>query len=369
MIISNIISSSQTEGYDRPQSAVKIDSVQYLRGLAALMVVLYHAFPQIERMGYALKGPVFLSAGVDIFFVISGFVMVYSTSRHPTRGGVAFLRDRILRIVPLYWALSLAMVGLLVAVPSVAQTSKFDISHAIASFLFVPWLHPVANKYWPMITVGWTLNYEMFFYLIFGAALCIARRRRPLVIGLSCLVLVCIAAVPAVAPVEGVLGFYTSSIILEFGFGMVLCEAFLRAPNCKSIYAWIMVILGFVGLTIPNVRDLGPAGFSVGIPALLIVTGFLFIPLDLKGLWKTFAKTVGDASYSIYLSHYMVMSAFGQVWRKLMPHFPDDATAFAVVSVTVCLSAGICVFWLVERPLTRLASSAFGTKPSSVVVA
>ncbi|MFX8354845.1 hypothetical protein ABTL90_19105, partial [Acinetobacter baumannii] len=96
-------------------------------------------------------------------------------------GGLAFLRDRLLRIAPLYWTLSLLMVVLLLTMPQLAQTSKFDARHALLSFLFSPAMHPVLGHYWPLIVPGWTLNYEMFFYVIFALALGSGGRARTVV--------------------------------------------------------------------------------------------------------------------------------------------------------------------------------------------
>lgn len=353
-----------------------LDSIQYLRGIAAMLVVFYHVFPQIQRMGFPDSGPEMLSYGVDIFFVISGFVMVYSTARHPGRGGMGFLRDRIVRIVPLYWALSLVMLAILLLVPAVAQSSFFDPRHIIASFLFIPWLHPVQHQYWPMLVPGWTLNYEMFFYLIFAIALGIAAPRRGLVVALAGAVLVGLTMVPLFMPMSGVAAFYTRSQILEFGYGMVLGELFLRTDRSTSRAWWLAIVVGAAGLVLsPLTRQLLTQGFAVGVPALLIVLGALYVPLDLKGGWERLARKLGDASYSIYLSHYIFMSALGQIWRRLLPGGSVSWVSFAVFAVFACALAGIVVYHLIERPLGALADRWLGkahaseSRPLAFVVA
>ncbi|AXU20830.1 hypothetical protein C7W88_17505 (plasmid) [Novosphingobium sp. THN1] len=353
-----------------------LDSIQYLRGVAAMLVVAYHVFPQIQRMGFPVNGPETLSSGVDIFFVISGFVMVYSTARHPGRGGIGFLRDRITRIVPLYWTLSLVMMAMLLLIPAVAQSSRFDLGHVIASFLFVPWLHPVQHQYWPMLVPGWTLNYEMFFYLIFAIALAIAGARRGLVVTLVGAALVCLTTVPLFVPVSGVAAFYTRSLILEFGYGMVLGELFLRTDGRTSRAWWLIIAVGAAGLVLsPVTRQLLTQGVAVGVPALLIVLGALYVPLYLKGGLERVARKLGDASYSIYLSHYIMLSALGQIWRRFVPGGPVGWVGFAVFAVIACALAGIVVYHLVERPLGALADRVLGkarastTRPLAFVVA
>ncbi|WP_205525340.1 glycosyltransferase [Novosphingobium sp. THN1] len=341
-----------------------------------MLVVAYHVFPQIQRMGFPVNGPETLSSGVDIFFVISGFVMVYSTARHPGRGGIGFLRDRITRIVPLYWTLSLVMMAMLLLIPAVAQSSRFDLGHVIASFLFVPWLHPVQHQYWPMLVPGWTLNYEMFFYLIFAIALAIAGARRGLVVTLVGAALVCLTTVPLFVPVSGVAAFYTRSLILEFGYGMVLGELFLRTDGRTSRAWWLIIAVGAAGLVLsPVTRQLLTQGVAVGVPALLIVLGALYVPLYLKGGLERVARKLGDASYSIYLSHYIMLSALGQIWRRFVPGGPVGWVGFAVFAVIACALAGIVVYHLVERPLGALADRVLGkarastTRPLAFVVA
>ncbi|RZF60742.1 glycosyltransferase [Sphingomonas populi] len=355
-----------------------LDSVQYLRGVAAMLVVLYHVFPQLERMGLAYEGPQALSAGVDIFFVISGFVMVYSTARHPMRGGFAFLRDRIARVVPLYWLLTLVMILLLVFVPAAAQTSRFDMLHAVASFLFFPWMHPVQHQYWPVLVPGWTLNYEMFFYVVFAVALIISRRRRTMVVVLSCTSLAVLSLVPVFFNVSGIFDFYTRSLILEFGYGMLLGELFLRTRGKTSNGWWAVILIGIMGLAVsPMMMHVASQGIAAGIPALLIVLGALYIPLDLKGSGERIARKIGDASYSIYLSHYILMSALGQLWRKILPGGPISWIGFAVFATMTCAVFGIVVHYLLEKPLSNAAARWLGgakgqasaTRPIAYVVA
>lgn len=333
-----------------------IDSIQYLRGAAAIMVVAYHVFPQLERMGLERKGPESLSSGVDIFFVISGFVMIYSTSQHTGRGGIIFLRDRIVRILPLYWSLTFAMLLLLLFVPAVAQTSRFDLAHAIASFLFVPWKHPVQNQFWPVLAPGWTLNYEMFFYVIFSLALNFANGRRTVVVAISCAILLALVCLPLFITVSGIALFYTRSLIVEFGFGMILGELFIRSKARASNLWWIVILLGAAGLAIsPSLRQATGQGIAAGIPASLVVLGALYVPLNLTGWWERLAHKVGDASYSIYLSHYILMSALGQIWRKLIPSGPASWIGFGFFALGACAAGGILVYHFIEKPFTAFA--------------
>lgn len=251
------------------------------------------------------------------------------------------------------------MVVLLVMVPASAQTSKFDLLHVIASFLFVPWLHPVQHIYVPMLVVGWTLNYEMFFYVIFGLSLALLPKRRTSVVIVSSLVLLTMTLAPAAIHLTGVAKFYSSSIILEFGFGMILCEIFLRVPMQKSKIWWLFGALGVIGIVNPTIRDLGPHAISIGLPSLLVVTSALYMPLNLKGVIQRAAGMIGDASYSIYLSHFIIMSAIGQLWRKAVPQFAGSNIVFCVLATFLCTIVGIFVYRYFERNFSKITSTWF----------
>ena len=153
--------------------AKELLAIQYLRGIAALMVVVVHIPVQLSRMGFNGDWPEFLNIGVDIFFVISGFIMW--TTTFDGRVGVAqFLSRRLVRIAPLYWALTSITVLVMLAAPTLVQSGKLDLQHVITSYLFVASQHPVTQLMEPILVPGWTLNYEMFFYVVF--ALCLPLR-------------------------------------------------------------------------------------------------------------------------------------------------------------------------------------------------
>jgi exopolysaccharide production protein ExoZ len=143
--------------------------VQILRGLAALVVMLQHdsvamaerAFDPSLRFDW---GP----CGVDVFFAISGFVMVLVTAGSWGRSGAAepFLIRRLIRVVPPYWMSTAFKVLLLLAMPTLALSTVLTPWHVISSFLFIP-----DSALGPVVMVGWTLCFEMLFYLLFAGVL------------------------------------------------------------------------------------------------------------------------------------------------------------------------------------------------------
>ena len=158
-----------------------LPSVQILRAVAALGVLTYHTFVDISlRLGgtVVLHNLVIGAAGVDLFFIISGFVMVYSSESlfgHRDAPRVFFLR-RLARVAPLYWAVSVVILAyVLIAYRSLIDI--YSVGSVIASFAFVPYPAPGNNSLMqPVHGLGWTLNYEMFFYVVFTAAILLPRR-------------------------------------------------------------------------------------------------------------------------------------------------------------------------------------------------
>ncbi len=171
-----------------------IVSLQYLRGVAAMMIVFCHAFDQLPWLK-ALAPNVGLS-GVDLFFVISGFIMVFVTT-NAASSAWEFFRMRIIRIVPLYWLFNFATAALILTLPQLFQTSVFTLPHFILSLFFIPHLSPaVPPSISPFILLGWTLNYEMFFYAIFALAMAMSVARR---VPLTMAVLVALTALGALS--------------------------------------------------------------------------------------------------------------------------------------------------------------------------
>lgn len=324
-----------------------IASVQCLRGIAALMVVLHHLQNQTERLGLgALHLPV-LQAGVDIFFVISGFIMWITTAPVPEKSGAEFIRNRIIRIVPLYWAITLSVVVVVLVAPNVLSTTVWDTEHILMSFAFLASPHPITGVYHPALIPGWTLNLEMLFYVIFALLMWIGghdlyRRAAIILTVLSALALYGLVATPS-----GAAGFYSQDIIIEFAFGIVLGVVYLRGAITAPATPVLLIIAGCVGMGIVGAFPTNlPRSLEWGVPSAAIVAGAVFLrSVSLRPL-----EQLGDWSYSLYLSHPIVLPASLKAWQFLPEAVPD--WMFPAFAVLCCvLFAAIC-FRLVERPLS-----------------
>lgn len=144
-------------------------NVQVLRATAALMVVVYHGLHN-QKIVYdcdAVGRP--LASGVDVFFVVSGFVMVYVTSQRAVTPW-AFLRDRMIRIYPVYWLVTLLLVLLTLTGFKPVGVHAWDVEDLVSSLALWPSMRADGQPT-PIVSVAWTLIYEMLFYFVFAASL------------------------------------------------------------------------------------------------------------------------------------------------------------------------------------------------------
>lgn len=329
-------------------------SIQYLRAVAALMVVGFHVKPRLLRMGYDGPWPEWLGCGVDIFFVISGAIM-WLTTYDRAVAPQDFLLRRFLRIAPLYYIVTVLIVVLMAMAPALVVGGRLDAIHALASFAFLPWPHPVFGTFEPVLPQGWTLNYEMLFYLIFALSLFAQPRVRPwLVVGALCaIVLAGRGSDPA-----SIAGFFSSSIILEFAFGILIGVAITAGVRVRKPVAIALLALGLVGIpaTWPLVIGGVPRVWLCGASAALLVAGAVFLEIEGTVLRSRVMHLLGDASYSIYLTHGLAMSAIGAVWMRtgLAAHTPTFIL-FVPVSIAVATIAGVITYRVAEKPLHDLS--------------
>jgi peptidoglycan/LPS O-acetylase OafA/YrhL len=304
-----------------------LENLQILRALAALAVVVYHVLYTAGDYGRPVHALIILHGwgrcGVDVFFVISGFVMVYAQSHRP-KTAAEFLRQRLLRIVPLYWLLTLALGFLTFAIPGISKSGPPSPGKFFASLFF---LSTVLYRDLPVIFVGWSLEYEIFFYVLFAIA--IALRRPYAFIGGSLLLLACFSLLKWVA--------------LEFLFGMLVCAWFQRS----SPYRHARACAG-AGLLLLIVPFSGPDVVVFGIPACLLVLG----AASMRQIRSPFWNFLGAASYSLYLVQVFAIPTFYKAAAQYLNTVPGDVLAILAVAWTVALGCALHVS--VERPFARI---------------
>ncbi|MGI4830240.1 MAG: acyltransferase family protein [Janthinobacterium lividum] len=327
--------------------------IQILRAFAALMVVAHHTTIMLaQRNHLPIANWISGGSGVDLFFIISGFVMTVSAAplRQATHPARTFLARRLERIVPMYWIVTTIKLLVLLAVPVLGMNALGSTGHILASYLFFPSLNS-QGFFEPVVIVGWTLNFEVAFYLVFAVAL--ALRARPVwIVGpvLLGIVLLPFCHVPA-GPVW--FTFFRSTLLLEFLFGVLLAMA-LPAVRCVPWQAGLLlVVLGLGPLVLwkyPNFSYW--RGLLWGIPALAVVSGALSMESRWGARSPRWALTLGDASYSIYLVHTFALPAVGLLLNRLKFEWPGEVLISFVGAIIFSTAAGLFSYKLVEQPLT-----------------
>jgi exopolysaccharide production protein ExoZ len=322
-----------------------IKSIQSLRAVAALCVVLLtcggwfaHEYPDRYENPFLLG-----NSGVDLFFIISGFIMTFSIHAAPAMGARLFMARRLIRIVPLYWIMSTLFLLLALFIPQMFRLYTFDPWHAALSYLFIP------QDTLPVIRTGWTLAYEMYFYLLLTVFLAAGLRSK----------LYGVAAFFAASYLLGlslpqyqaypIFGMLTSELLFEFVMGMLLFYAYQ-----KGFRIGVPAAAAFMasGVLLFHLLDGSMRLLSFGVPMAFIFGGVIFCRREMLNFRPL--HLMGDASYSLYLVQVLAVPACGKIVRKL----PIDAYAFSIplMALYLCaaVAASLVLYLFLERPITDL---------------
>jgi exopolysaccharide production protein ExoZ len=345
----------------------EIVSIQYLRGLAALGVLLCHASLALLDKEQGLVPLGAGAAGVDLFFVISGFIMFYTTANRPLTTGEFYLR-RFIRIFPLYFAVSTLAFLIARVAPFATRTFSPNLIDYIRSILFVPYytttgqaatlLIPLVR---PEVGQGWTLDYEVFFYAIFGLSLYVPQRYRMRAFMAVFLVLATIGVL--FRPSGAIFSTYTDSLLLEFVLGVVLGHVLIRKCRNSIKIAGVLLLtssgIASVAIQVFTTSSL-PRVIAFGLPAASIVAIALWLEHAELMPRLPFLLLLGDASYSLYLLHGFVLAVLRRVWQRYFDvNLISTHIIFILVSVLAAEVVGIVAFRYAERPVTRTLTTAF----------
>lgn len=357
---------------DRVDRSHPLVLVQVLRAAAAMLVLAGHTQAEVSRAA-AASGQAFERIplppggfGVDLFFCISGFIMIVSSARLYASPFARrrFLLRRAIRLVPLYWLATLCYVPLLMLG---SHRYQGDLSQALlASLAFIPFPTYGAEGalVFPLYTLGWSLNYEVFFYLVFALFVVLPAARAVMAV---CSTLVIIVAAGFALPTEAtVLRFWSQPIILEFGLGVLAGWAWLRnlrlggpAAALMAIGTLACVLIDPLGLAVKVagqstqndiVRVLG-----WGLPAaLLLLAAVLFERsgrVDLRPLSPI--AFLGDCSYSLYLIHPFALIFIGTAWNRLHLERSFGWELLGIALIAGAIGLAIVSYRYVERPVTK----------------
>ena len=333
----------------------KLYSVQYLRGLAAVLVVIAHAAAHpLSESSYVLLR--LGQLGVTLFFVISGFIMV-AISGAGRFAPLEFLKRRIIRIVPLYWLFTTLAAGLALTLPSLFHSTVFSWPHYLQSMLFIPHEAPGRGGTSPLLSLGWTLNYEAFFYVAFALCALLAVTGRVVVLTLAFAALVAFGAL--FQPQDAVLGFYANQAVLAFCAGAWIGWLALKG-RIATLPAWLTPVLLTIGVLALGWAFLGyrvPEENGLSFACLVLFSGALMLfglRHEARLPRSALLEKLGDASYAIYLVHMFVIGLMVALAARVLPDVLPAYLGLVAVSVLLALGAGVVVHERIELPLLRL---------------
>jgi len=317
----------------RQTPLTRFDGIQVLRFAASAMVLIAHAtIYTAERLNASITVWRVGGAGVDIFFVISGFVIVLAShGRAPDAwvGWRSFLAKRVLRIYPMYWLATLLNLTILLAMPAAVLHSRFEMNELIQWFLLIPTLNG-DGRVEPLVGVGWTLYFETFFYALFALAL--ALRRSPYLL-LPPILIVCALASAWKRPDWPPTAVYLDPRVLEFLLGMAVAatkDRLVQHPMAGAVAAVVGFVLMFAFGAIGGLPEFGIRATA----SLLIVAGTVAFEPRVSGRVPSILLFLGAASYAIYLIHPLTVPIVPMLMSKL--HLQS-----AGLSVIGCIAVGV----------------------------
>lgn len=355
---------------------MKLESIQALRALAAVLVAYSHSIDLQVKFGvsrqqgfHSLEN--FGAIGVDLFFVISGFVITFAASADVGPGAARrFFAKRFLRVNPIYYLAS-ALYVLVNALLYVRSALELEVWLAVLRSGIVDTLLVVPSSakpaYMPLLVVGWTLAFEWLFYLLFLLLILLRIQRKALALTLLLGLLVYVGTL--LRSDDPRVRFLTNPIVLEFLLGVAICALH---RHTASLPRWLpvaclvggaaaygySVLYGFGDVSEVTPTWTGRVGIERvvrwGIPSALIVAGCVLLETQgfLHQLWRSrLLQLTGDASYSLYLLHLTVYSALAFVYTRIGFFLPPDVAILAQLGFAVAIS--VAFYGRVERPVLR----------------
>ena len=346
----------------RPASRV-ILPIQYLRGIAAMMVVWFHSAEQLDG-SKALVPNSFGNSGVDIFFVISGFILSLSVIRERSHPGVQpmweFMKRRFIRIYPIYWIIAGVTLVRLVRSHQLSQNAS------VSAFFLLPSPHYPNSAF--IIAYSWTMNFEVFFYLLLGLVLLKTIKRA---VPLMMLILVALCSIGAIVGIRHPIVILAANpILLEFVFGAAIALLYARVGR-KPVLGIVVLAVGIaVSLYIRTMysdsiangmqmimTDRGPFGRAItwGLSAALIVGGLILWSPSMDSALSKWWVLMGNASYSSYLISALTLEFATRIFFKLAP--PAQSIGyrlfFTTSMVVIVMAVGFCCYIAIEKPMLR----------------
>lgn len=365
-----------------PQTSHTLSSLQILRGLAAFLVVIWHSDLALELFkgdywrdaDETIRAQLYpfwvnhLCIGVDLFFCISGFIMTLLAAKTASRyDGWLFLRNRIARIIPPYWfftilLLTLYIVGAPFHIWRLNGLLTHDVPDSLLSFILWP------QKEGPVLAIGWTLIHEFFFYYFVTLVLLFGQGRRlPIFLGLAA----ALGIVFRFTDIQILNGYILSDYYVEFFMGSLAFVFYKRSMQVAPSLQLAGAVILYFGVSYALDQFIDTDAFHLinvmgaGFISFLLISG-------LQGLnarrsltdfqaGRLFAR-IGDASYTLYLSHWFTLSALGQLAGFFVNASRPVIIGWHVLSILITIAIALVFAEWVELPIHRRIVKAFNRK-------
>lgn len=340
-------------------------SIQGLRGLAALSVVIFHATTIEQKYsGGDILLPGFLrvgESGVDLFFVISGFIMVTVTQGRfaRRRESLRFLWGRFTRIYPTYWFYFFLTLTVFLVRPQWVNSSQDSHVDLLKSFLLWP------GEHLPLVMVAWSLIHELWFYVVFAVILRFDERRLLPFLLLWGAIVVAVNTLVGIAGLPPAMRIAVHPYSLEFIVGALAAlfvhRGYAVAFSSPKVLGGVAAVL-LAGLYLVYANDVlhGPDLVRAGVMGLLyglLVLSFAACEKQGRMNVPSSIRFLGDISYTVYLSHVLVLSAIGRLWMmaaSVPNQLYDNVVAFAIMMAAV-IGYGWVGYRMVEQPVLAVS--------------
>jgi peptidoglycan/LPS O-acetylase OafA/YrhL len=328
-------------------------SIQLLRAIAVLSVVYSH------NITAGAKFPKAGDTGVDIFFIISGFVIAYVVSKSTDN----FFVKRLIKIMPMYVLAVIATVLAAIIFPNAVYSTTISGSDFFRSILFIP---SVENNGHPSILPqGWTLYYEIFFYVAMSLCILFVKNRKYLTFSCIFIIAFVIAMMNLMCIEDSILNFYCGELSFEFISGIILYHLYCYFNQKTTNQKAKIVILSFLGiasygfLIFSQIYDFSLSSYrsiNWGIPAFIFVSSMLFLENNIKDIkiLRIVSMKIGNASYIMYLVHFHVQAFFIRiVFSKIAAFhgsFIIEIVKFLLTSAII-IAISIAMHKFIEKPI------------------
>ena len=356
------------------KATTKLNNIQVLRAFAAIVVVVFHTgylFPGLRPFG---------SFGVDVFFVISGYIMARILDPQSDSNSDHFFRRRVLRIVPPYWFFTILLYLVALRLPQLMGSTRPRLAELVKSLLFIPFVKG-SGLLEPLLFIGWSLNYEMFFYFALAVGIVLSARfsatRHPIlatpVVPGALLVLATVVLARFFSAPGSVASFYARDVILEFllGIGVYYAARAVSDPLARRLRLPALAVCIATGLLLIAVQAILPPAeisrvLTLGIPSFFLVLSASILS---QAGWDTNLKLlvlIGDASYILYLIHPYCEYSIDRILGPRLHWLRTATPTGALISVTASIAVALLIHLYGERPTVKFLNKNFGGKRKSV---